>query len=305
MQARPEPEDLTEFWTGLKRTADAVDAKPRRRPTWRRRVKRVTFSSVGGRRLGAWLVRPASGEPTAAVVVGHGYGGRAGPELQGIPDGAAAFFPVCRGLPSLSLQDDLPRLAAGHVLHGIESKETYVIGGCAADIWLAATALEELLGSKLGHRAGGLPLGYMGGSFGGGIGALAVPWDERFDAVALHVPTFGSNTDRLEVPSVGSSEALRNHVQHHPEAWEVLDYFDAVHGARRLRVPTVVAPAHRDPAVPPVGQWAVAEAVPEEFRSIVELTAGHEEYPEAAAEMAVFYSAAKHLFSSIGQGADR
>ena len=43
-------------------------------------------------------------------------------------------------------------------------------------------------------------LDYMGISFGGGIGALALPWDERFHRAHLNVPSFGHHPLRLTLP---------------------------------------------------------------------------------------------------------
>src|SRR5207244_1124038 len=78
------------------------------------------------------------------VVIGHGYGGRLQPDLSLPIPRAAVLFPCMRG-QSRSRLPEIPELAAGHVLHGIESRETYVHGGCAADVWCAASALLELV----------------------------------------------------------------------------------------------------------------------------------------------------------------
>src|SRR5690606_440225 len=100
----------------------------------------------------------------------------------------------------LSDGPDLPDEGAAHVLAGIDDRETYVHGGCVADVWCAVSALVELVPGVP------LPVGYLGGSFGGGIGALAAPWDERIGAVALTVPSFGHHPLRLTLPCTGSGE---------------------------------------------------------------------------------------------------
>src|SRR5699024_8240493 len=145
--------------------------------------------SLGGVRLGGWVAEPKDRPARVGVVISHGYGGREEPDPAGIPDDAAVIFPVARGLPAVSLLPQVRRPEHGHVLEGIESMHTYVLGGCGADIWCAASALQEI--------AGPLPLVYAGGSFGGGQGALALPWDERFVAAALRVPSFGQYDVRL------------------------------------------------------------------------------------------------------------
>lgn len=257
----------------------------------------VEFTSLDGFRLGGWLTLPP-GEIRSAVIIAHGYGGRTALDPRWAPADAAVFYPVARGMPTLSLIDGIPSVGREHVLHGIQSRDTYVHGGCAADVWCAISAFEGLLGAKLGERHGGLRLGYFGPSFGGGIGAMAIPWDDRIDAASLYVPAFGAHVRRLTVPNGGSSSALRDWMQEHPEAWDVLDYFDAATAASRIDVPTIIAAAREDPSVPPVGQFAVADAVPERHRRVMPMTAGHQSYPQEEDEMAAYAVATRALFSA-------
>lgn len=296
MDERAVPEDFDDFWRALAERAGEVAVRPIRRPA-DGGVELIEYSSLDGVRLGGWLTLPP-GDIRSAVIVGHGYGGRDALEPRWVPKDAAVFYPVSRGLPRLSLIDGIPSDGAAHVLHGIRSRDTYVHGGCAADIWCAITALEELLGVALGERQGGLRLGYFGPSFGGGIGAMAVRWDDRIDAASLHVPSFGAHARRLAVPNEGSSASVSAWVREHPEAWDVLDYFDAATAAARIRVPTIIAAAREDPAVPPVGQFAVADAVPDAYRRVTVLTAGHREYAEEEAEMAAYAAATRELFAA-------
>ena len=156
---------------------------------------------------------------------------------------AAALFPCLRG-QSRSRLPGVPENGMEHVLYGIESRETYIHGGCAADLWCAASALLALV-PQAGER-----LDYMGGSFGGGIGALALPWDKRFTAAHLSVPSFGNHPLRLTLPCVGSGESVRKYHQTYPKVTEVLRYFDAATAARRIAIPVLVAAALFDPAVP-------------------------------------------------------
>lgn len=270
---RPVPPDFDQFWRDL--AANAISIAPHVEGIAERTRGVVRFTSSDGVRVGGWVVLP-DGPPTCAVVVGHGYGGRETPDEGWGPRDAAMMFPVARGLPTLSLMDHHPVDSQEHVLHGIGSRNTYVLGHCAADlVWCALSALEEILGRVLGERRGGLRTSFVGTSFGGGIGALAAPWDDRIDAVALEVPTFGANAERLAADCTGSSAALVRHVQKDPSAWAVLDYFDAATAAARLAVPTVIATASTDPAVPPVGQRAIAEAVAPQLRTVVPLSTGH------------------------------
>jgi len=157
------------------------------------------------------------------------------------------------------------------VLTGLASPDDYVIGLCARDLWLAADALVALTGD--------LPLYYVGESFGGGLGALAVPWDDRFFGATLVVPTFGQYDERLAVPCLGSGEFQRQWVLRHPEAREQLRPFDASTAALAFRIPVRVEAALWDQNVPPQGQFAVANAIPGELLELHVLPAGHAEYP--------------------------
>lgn len=270
-----------------------------REPTGRPGTELVGYDSLDGFRVGGWLVLP-EGPVTSAVVSIHGYGGRGELEPEYVPPGAACLYPVARGLPELSTDPSLPSVAAEHVVHGLESREKYILGPCTADVvFCAISALTELLDRALGERRGGLRLGLYGGSFGGGIAAMGAPWEDRIDAVALHVPTFGGNPARLATDCAGSTAAVAAYVREHPDAWRVLDYFDSAASATRIGVPTIVAPARVDPGVPPVGQWAVAEAVPAHLRRLVPLSAGHvPPRPELEREKAGLARDVRHLFGA-------
>ncbi len=287
-----EPADFDAFWTGLRAAASRVRVAPRLGPPSAGPsgtvVHPVEFTSLGGVRLGGWLVLPADGRVERGFVFGHGYGGRDAPEPVLPAPHAAGFFPVARGLGTRSLLPGVPSTPEGHVLHGIGSRETYVLGGCAADVWCAATALLELV-----PAAGRLD--YVGGSFGGGIGALALPWDDRFSAAHLEVPSFGHHPLRVSLPCTGSGAAVRERHLTDPRIMDVLRYFDAATAARRLRIPMQIAPALFDPVVPPPGQFAVLNAPAGPVEAHL-LTAGHYDHPGAAEEHAGLLAARAAFF---------
>lgn len=300
-----EPAGFDAFWAGLKVRADAVDVRPvvsgpARATTslanadgleWT--VVDVAFTSVGGVRIGGWLLVPADGRVSAGMVVSHGYGGRAEPDVWLVPPRTAAIFPCSRGLPTRSLMDRVPAEGGGHVLVGIDDPLTYIHGGCAADIWCAATALAELVPGADRN------LSYWGGSFGGGIGPMALSVDRRFTRAVLEVPSFGHHPKRLTMPCTGSGAAVGAYAIEHPEVVRTLGYFDAATCATRVEIPVVVAPALADPAVPPPGQFAVANALAGDT-TIVVTSAGHAEYPAQADEQAGFHALAAALLDPTG-----
>ena len=247
------------------------------------RAWRVDFTSFGGGRSTAWLVEPRA-RPALGVVIGHGYGGREGFDvgrqaLDGDGDrDVARIYPVARGFHA-SARDDLPlNDAAGHVVYGIAAKETYVLRGCVAEQWTCARILLDRHPQLAGRLA------YSGGSFGGGLGALMLPWDERFVAAHLDVPTFGHHPIRLQCPCGGSGESVRQYHLRHPEVAAVLAYYDAATAATRIRIPVLGAAALFDPAVPPPGQFAVVNALAGETELFIR-SLGHFDHGDVAHEL--------------------
>lgn len=281
--APPEPpQDFPDFWQRRHAFARTFDPRPRLRPAgWtlqRHVVHDIRYCSTGGVRIGGWVLVPQSGRVTRGLVVGHGYGGREGPDLPLAVDGCVTLFPCFRGLG----RSPLPGVSAEpseHVLHEIRDRDEYVLGGCVDDLWLGVSALLALF-PEVSDR-----VAYCGSSFGGGIGALAAPWDRRISRLHLHVPTFGHHALRLTLACVGSGEAVRDYCRRHGNVPGTLAYYDAASAARHLRIPTLVAAALIDPAVPPPGQFAVYNAIAEPLRRLFVLEAGHLDYADREARI--------------------
>ena len=277
-----EPEDFAAFWSELYARARAVPVTavrsrlPRRSRRHAVHTYTVKYTSTDGVRIGGWLTLPADGRVERGIVLSHGYGGRSGPEVEPLVPRAAVIQPVARGLGSRSLLPGVPADPQGHVLYGIASRETYIHGGCAADVWCAATALTALVPDAAAR------IDYVGSSFGGGIGALALPWDERFTSAHLDVPSFGHHPLRVGLECVGSGAAVRERYLRHPEVLDVLAYFDAATAATHLRIPVQVAAALFDPAVPPPGQFSVHNSLAGPRRLHV-MASGHFDHPGAPA----------------------
>lgn len=271
------PAGFDAFWARRYLGAMAVDPRPvlseamTRHPRWL--VFDVTYTSTDGVRIGGWLLVPREGEVRRGLVVGHGYGGRDAPDFDVPVEETAVLFPCFRGL-SRSARWPISPDPAWHVLDHIDSADDYIIGGCVEDLWTGVSALVQLY-PPVENR-----VGYSGISFGGGIGALAIPFDPRIDRGHLVVPTFGHRPLWLTLPTTGSANAVQEHAAAHPGVLETLGLFDAAVAASRIAVPMLVAPALFDPAVAPPCQFAVANAVPPgRFNEIFILDAGHFEYP--------------------------
>ncbi len=233
----------------------------------------VQFASTDNLLLGGWWATPRKQRIRRAIVVGHGYGGRDSPDFRLGLSETAFLFPCCRGI-SRSRSPEIPESSDQHVLHGIESPDTYVIGGCVEDLWCSVSAIESLCPEVTGR------IGFMGISFSGGLGALAIPWDHRISRAHLNVPTFGNMPLRLELPTLGSAASIQNHAKKHPDLIETLRYFDAASAASLSTIPIHVAAALVDPVVAPPTQFSIFNAIRSDKRLFV-LDAGHLDYPRA------------------------
>lgn len=234
------------------------------------RIFDVSYQSTDGYRIGGWLLEPEHQPVRQCIVVGHGYGGRDQPDYHfNIPD-TAFLFPCFRGI-SRSRTARVSDQPDFHVLHDIENPDSYIIGGCVDDLWVGVSVMLERYPQAAGR------IGYMGISFGGGIGALALPWDERIQRAHFNVPTFGCQPLRLKLPSMGSAAAVSRYVEHSGHMPATLAYYDAAIAATFARQAVHIAAALFDPMVAPPGQFAVYNAWAGPKQLFV-LDAGHYEY---------------------------
>ncbi|MFZ4775289.1 MAG: acetylxylan esterase [Terrimicrobiaceae bacterium] len=271
--ADSEPSGFVDFWRELKEKSDhtpleiSTEEVPSPDPAFR--LMKVYYTVYPDYRVGAWMICPTdSAGIRFGIVCGHGYGGRDEPEWDQAALDRIVIFPVAPGF-QISANSQLPiNDSSRHVIHGIDDKETYVLGPCACAFWRAIDVLEAVSPRPLEK------FHYCGWSFGGGIGALMLPWEPRFTSAELGQPTFGNHPVRLRSECVGSGEAVRQLHASRPQIARTLAFFDAAIAARYLKIPVVFACATFDPAVPPPGQFSVANAHPGPKRLSIFLT-GH------------------------------
>jgi cephalosporin-C deacetylase len=280
--AVPAPEaplDFVEFWQERYRQTIAFSTQYHLLPCGNHAgfaIYDLSYQSTAGFVIGGWLLVPEHQEIRQGIVIGHGYGGREQPDYHiNIPE-TALLFPCFRGI-SRSRCSAIPEQADRHVLHGIENRHDYVIGGCVEDLWLAVSVLLDIYPQIAGR------IGYMGISFGGGIGALAIPWDQRIQRVHFNVPTFGNQPLRLSLPTMGSAAVLKQYSERHGHVLETLAYYDAAVSAAYAAQPAHFAAALFDPVVAPPGQFAIYNAWAAD-KSLFVLEAGHFDYPNHLAQ---------------------
>jgi cephalosporin-C deacetylase len=140
-------------------------------------------------------------------------------------------------------------------------------------------------------------IGYSGISFGGGIGALAIPFDPRIDRGHLVVPTFSNMPLWLTLPTVGSGHSVQTYQKTHPDVLKTLSLFDAATAATRIDIPMLVAVARFDPAVAPPCQFSVANALsPSNHHETFVLDAGHFDYPGSQEQHALLAENVRRFF---------
>jgi cephalosporin-C deacetylase len=288
------PPDFDDFWRARHVRALAVDPRPRlsRSATedadWR--VHDIIYTSTDQFPIRGWLLLPREGKVRRGLVVGHGYGGRDQPDFDIPVKETAVLFPCFRGM-SRSSRPPISSDSTWHVLHDIDKPERYIIGGCVEDLWLSVSVLTRLYPEIDGR------IGYSGTSFGGGIGALAIPFDKRIDRGHLVVPTFGNMPMWLTLPTTGSAHSVQNYQKMHGDVLETLKLYDAATAAARIAVPMLVAVARFDPVVAPPCQFSIANALPtSNHHEIVVLDAGHFDYLGDAEQHALLSEKVRRFF---------
>ena len=274
-----EPKDFDGFWQSRYQKALRLVPKPNiklihnNKFGWR--VFSLSYSSTDNVIIHVWLLVPRSGQIKRSFVIGHGYGGRDEPDYHLPFKESALLFPCFRGL-ALSAQSPFSADPCWHVLHAINQKETYILGGCVEDLWLSVSVLLILFPQTAGH------LGYLGISFGGGIGALALACESRISKAHFNVPSFGHQPLRIRLPSNGSAHSVQQfYCQHKKMTLNTLRYYDAAIAAKRIVQPIHCALASFDPCVAPPGQFAIYNALSCE-KQLFMLEAGHHSYPNQA-----------------------
>ena len=290
-----EPEDFVSFWQARYRESLSLVPQPRlecirsSHPDFD--CYDLVYCSTDAFEIWGWLLIPRHVPVTRGFIVGHGYGGRQGPDFDLPIPNAVFLFPCFRGL-SRSQRWPISENPTYHVLHDIDKKDRYILGGCVEDLWVAVSALLALYPGIEGH------VGYLGISFGGGIGALALPWDRRIRRAHFNVPSFGHQPLRLQLPTWGSAASVQNYQRDHGHVLDTLLYYDAAIAAKYIRVPVHVAAALSDPVVAPPGQFCIYNALSCEKHLFV-LDQGHADYPRKTLQDNALRAELREFFSGL------
>ena len=291
-----EPQDFDSFWQRRYQYALSVDPMPETRATNENRFGwnsfQISYISTDNFKIRGWLLLPVSGVIKRGFIIGHGYGGREGPDFHLPFKDAALLFPCFRGL-GISAQTPISADPYWHVRHNIHNVDRYILGGCVEDVWLAVSAMLRLFPHLAGH------LGYLGISFSGGIGALALAWEKRIARGHLNIPTFGQYALRLKLASLGSANSIQKYYQtNKKQTLRTIRYYDAALAAKRISIPIHCACALFDPYVIPPGQFAIYNALGGPKQLFV-LDAGHHSYPDQKRQEQALIEELDDFFSSL------
>jgi cephalosporin-C deacetylase len=296
VKAPKEPKNFDAFWQARYQKALAINPNPHTKilnenqSGWR--VFEISYTSTDNFPIRGWLLVPVSGVIKRGFVIGHGYGGRDEPDVHLPFTESAVLFPCFRGL-GLSAQPAISSEPYWHVLHDINQVDRYILGGCVEDVWLGVSVMLMLFPQLAGH------LGYLGISFSGGIGALALAWERRIARGHLNVPTFGQQPLRLRLPTRGSANSVQTYYRtHKKETLKVLRYYDAALAARRITMPMHCACALFDPCVAPPAQFAIYNTLAGS-KYLYTLNAGHHGYAEQKQQEQELISALNQFFEPL------
>ncbi|MCU4677161.1 acetylxylan esterase [Catenovulum sp. 2E275] len=295
IQAPAAPTDFLPFWQQKYQQALSHAPKPVLTDTGltqnRQRIFEISYQSTNAITIRGWLSLPESGRVERGFVVGHGYGGREFADTHLPFENSAYLYLCCRGI-SKSATHQFSSNPAYHVLHDIDKPKNYILAGCVEDTWLAVSSLLRLYPELNGH------IGYLGISFSGGIGALALSCDNRIQRAHFNVPSFGHNLIRMQLPTTGSAKAVQEYAKKHPNILTTLSYYDAAIAAKFIKIPVHIAAALFDPVVAPPGQFAIYNALESEKRLFI-LEAGHSQYPAQKVQEKTLLNQLNQFFYSL------
>jgi cephalosporin-C deacetylase len=275
------PRDFDAFWDATVRELEGTDPAVTREPLPEPPPEglageRVTFTSLGGARVSAYLVRWTDAAPRPLVVYSHGYACQCAPRWDWATKGVNALGVDVRGF-GIS-EAALPRRSRwGFVLTGIESPETSALRGAVCDYVQAARVARTLTEGTRSRTV------LHGVSFAGGLALMAEAVLGVCDLLAVGVPTFGWTAGRQVFVKQGSGAEVNEYLARRPDHLEdvmlVLSYFDTVNFAGRVRCPTLVGVGLQDEVVPAKTVYGIANHLGGPVR-VMEFPVSHSDHPD-------------------------
>lgn len=239
----------------------------------------VTFASLGGARIGGYLLHGPADVRRPVIVHAHGYGDCCSVMTGWAAAGFAVFGVDVRGFgrSAGALPDRSPY---GWIVTGLGRPETSALRGAVCDVIRGAEVALQLLGPAAG------PMVRAGTSMAGGLAVMAEAVRPRAELLAVAVPSFGWMEGRRLLVRAGSGYEVNGYLRRlDPDLEEdvmvVLRYFDTMNFADLVRAPTIGGLGRADDVVPAPTVLAVLNhlAVPHE---VWQLPVSHSTAPEEA-----------------------
>ena len=258
----PRPEDFEDFWRNLyRKTISFTPSYHVEDELWSpnpySKIYRVRFQTFDGFSIAMWVVRPE--HSLGGLLIGQGYGHMVMPPTGEREDWTIAL-PNIRGL-GLSQCGKIPWEISKHCIYEVRNKEKFIITGAVIDLWTALSVVADMFPDTKDNW------NYSGGSLGGGLGAIGMPWDPRIKSAELNVPTLAGpyqfQFQLLASPQDPAAIRARSALAD-PAAMETFHYCNAVTAASKFNIPVLMTPALFDPSNPPPAQFAIANAIPKD-----------------------------------------
>ena len=255
-------EEIETFWRAtLQRVAKEpleAEVEPVKEPLPYQKF-RVTYRSLGGIRVRAYLGVPIRGEGSQqklpSIVTAPGYGGsQQGVMLDDCQRGYAVLqvYPRSQGESTDLWKIDGPDKLTWRV----DQPEGYYYQGAYVDVM---RGIDYLL-SRTDIDAS--RVGAMGTSQGGGIVLAVSALDSRVKAVAAHVPFLCDMRRAARLPGALVKTLLERHGALNARTLRTLDYFDPANLSEGLREPVLLSSGGQDAVCPPETIRSVFDRLP-------------------------------------------
>lgn len=252
------PGDFDNYWSKTRTELDRVPIsltaeRSTLRSTSQVDTYEVSYSSLSGLRIFAWLCVPTGKTNCPGLVIYPGYSGSTSIPRAWAQQGYVALQISPRGHHKSNsvFNPGFP----GLMTSGIDDPTNYVYRGIYCDAW---RAIDVLLSRK---EVDPTRIGVTGGSQGGGLALVVAAVRKEVMAVAADVPFLTSIRDAIASGNSFPYEEVKDFIRVLPanesQLLTTLDYVDTINFADQIHVPTLISVGLRDDTCPPNTAYAL------------------------------------------------
>ena len=255
----PEPyreDDFDSFWAATLAELAEADPAPRsvpvNLPLPGLQAEEIAFTGLHGGEVTGWRLRPAVSSPGPALLVCHGYGGRAPRPLELVPYAVAGFTVLsvdCRGQMGQSGPVPGRGYVPGWMTQGLGDQWHYYYRYVYADIVRALDVLVATPGVDSSRVA------VTGVSQGGGLSLVAAALSDVPSLVWSDIPFLCDFRRSVAIVDTRPYSEISDLLRARPElggaALRSLSYFDVLNLAYRVKCKTFVTVGLWDDICPP------------------------------------------------------